>query len=447
MKVLRKAFNQPLDPAVTKFVSSVADDKHLIAADVNGSLAHVAMLEKVGLLTAAQATNLIDGLSKIKDEAYNGTFELIEEFEDVHMNVEKKLEEIIGPDAKLLHTARSRNDQVALDMRLYVLEQIATINWQIKAICSVLTEQANAHVETIMPGYTHLQPAQPVTLGHVLNAFIEMLKRDAERFEDCQKRTACSPLGAGAIAGSSLPIAPQVSAEVLGFNKTFANSIDAVMDRDFVAEFVFACSLTAVHLSQLAETMIIWCTNEFGFVTFSDAVTTTSSLMPQKKNPDPIEIVRGKVGTVCGDLLNLLITLKGLPVGYNRDLQETKPPAINSSNTIIDALKVMSLALSEMSVNTDNMKKAVSNPELYATDVLEYLVNKGMAFRAAHETVAEVVAHAREKSLSLTQLSIADYKIYSSLFAEDVFDLFDPKLSVSNKKSPGGAGQMMNARP
>ena len=274
-----------------------------------------------------------------------------------------------------------------------------------------------------------------------------MLKRDAERFEDCQKRTACSPLGAGAIAGSSLPIAPQVSAEVLGFNKTFANSIDAVMDRDFVAEFVFACSLTAVHLSQLAETMIIWCTNEFGFVTFSDAVTTTSSLMPQKKNPDPIEIVRGKVGTVCGDLLNLLITLKGLPVGYNRDLQETKPPAINSSNTIIDALKVMSLALSEMSVNADNMKKAVSNPELYATDVLEYLVNKGMAFRAAHETVAEVVAHAREKSLSLTQLSIADYKIYSSLFAEDVFDLFDPKLSVSNKKSPGGAGQMMNARP
>lgn len=440
MKVLRKAFNQPLDPVVSKFVSSVNDDAHLIAADITGSLAHVAMLEKVGLIGGEQAANITGALQVLKEQAFNGKFELDAEFEDVHMNVEKKLEAMIGDDAKLLHTARSRNDQVALDMRLYTLEQIGTIGWHLKILNAVLNEKAAENAGVVMPGYTHLQPAQPVSFAHVLNAFAEMLKRDEERFEDCKKRTACSPLGAGAIAGSGLPISPEFSAAALGFDKVFANSIDAVSDRDFLAEFVFDCTMTAVHLSQLAETLIIWCSKEFGFVNFSDAVTTTSSLMPQKKNPDPVEIVRAKAGTVVGDLMSLIVILKGLPVGYNRDLQETKPPAINAACTIVDSLKVMALAISEMSVNEEAMLAAASQPEMFATDIVEYLVNKGMPFRQAHETVAEVVSHARDSKTSLSKLPISEFKKYSQLFSEDVFKLFDAKLSVKSKVSPGGTG-------
>lgn len=435
MKVLRKAFNQPLDPVVSQFVSSVKDDVHLIAADITGSLAHVAMLEKVGLLTGAQAANLVEALQVLKEQAFNDTFQLDPQFEDVHMNVEKKLEEMIGDDAKLLHTARSRNDQVALDMRLYVLEQIGTIGWHIKILIAALNEKAVEHAGTIMPGYTHLQPAQPVSLEKALNAFGEMLKRDLERFDDCKKRTACSPLGAGALAGSGLCIQPRISASALGFEKVFANSIDAVSDRDFVAEFVFNCALTATHLSQLAETLMIWCTKEFGFIQFSDAVTTTSSLMPQKKNADPVEIVRAKCGTVCGDLLNLLVILKGLPLGYNRDLQETKPPAISSAKTVIDSLKVMALAVAQITVNSEVMLEAASQPELFATDIVEYLVNKGVAFRRAHETVAELVCHARDRQVSLVDLPLKTYKEYNQLFGEDVFKLFNTRVSVANKVS------------
>lgn len=440
MKVLRKAFSQPLDPVVTSFVSSIDEDKHIISADLDGSLAHVSMLETVGLITAAQAKKLKNGLAIIKDQFANGSFQLTQDCEDVHMNVEVKLEQLIGSDAKLLHTARSRNDQIALDMRLYIIQQIGGISWLVDELIETISNKADQYSDTIMPGYTHLQNAQPVSVGHALLSFVEMLKRDLERLKDCAKHTDCSPLGAGALAGSSLPIQPELSAKALGFSKTFDNSIDAVSDRDFICEFIFVCSMIALHLSQIAENLIIWTTKEFGFVTFSDAVTTTSSLMPQKKNPDPIEIVRAKAGAVCGDLMNVLMVLKAQPIGYNRDLQETKKPAINTANVISDSLKVLTLAISEMTVNGASTLEAASNPELFATDLVEYLVLKGMPFRQAHETVAEVVSLAREKSQSLKHLALSHYRQISPLFRDDIYDLYEPAASVARKTSPGGTG-------
>ncbi|MBX9669959.1 MAG: argininosuccinate lyase [Candidatus Obscuribacterales bacterium] len=440
MKVLRTAFSQPLDPVVTSFVSSIDEDKYIINADLDGSLAHVSMLEAVGLIKAAQATKIKEGLAIIKEQYSDGTFNLSEDFEDVHMNIEVKLEQLIGSDAKLLHTARSRNDQVALDIRLYVLQQISGISSLLQELIETITAKAAQYSDTIMPGYTHLQHAQPVSVSHSFLSFVEMLKRDLERLKDCAEHTDCSPLGAGALAGSSLPIEPELSAKALGFSKAFNNSIDAVSDRDFACEFVFVCSMIAIHLSQIAENLIIWTTKEFGFVTFSDAVTTTSSLMPQKKNPDPIEIVRAKSGAVCGDLFNILMVLKAQPIGYNRDLQETKKPAINAANVIIESLKVMVLAFSEMTINGDATLEAASAPELFATDLLEYLVLKGVPFRKAHETIAELVSSAREKSQSLKHLPLTHYRQISPLFRDDIYDLYNPAASVARKNSPGGTG-------
>ncbi len=292
MKVLRKAFKQSLNPVITSFVSSVDADKHLIKSDIKGSMAHVHMLERVGLLNQAQAADLMNGLTALLEQSEKHMLVLDPEYEDVHMNIEHKLEQLIGANAKLLHTARSRNDQVALDTRLFIIEQIDNLSNQVSTLIDTLCETAAQHKHVVMPGYTHLQKAQPVSFAKVMDAFVQMLQRDLERFADAKKRTSCSPLGAGALAGSSLPIEPSISADYLGFHSFFTNSIDAVSDRDFIAEFTFACTMCGVHLSQLAETLILWCSSEFGFIKFSDAVTTTSSLMPQKKNPDPIEIER-----------------------------------------------------------------------------------------------------------------------------------------------------------
>ncbi len=439
MKVLRKAFSRPLDPVITEFVNSIDADAHLATADIKGSMGHVKMLVEVGLLTGEQGDKLLQGLTSLKEQAEAGELKLEAEYEDVHMNVEHKLGELIGTVAQSLHTARSRNDQVALDFRLYVIEQIETISNSLEKLIVELATKGQEFSDVVMPGYTHLQRAQPVAFAHVMHAFIEMFTRDLDRFKDAKKRVAISPLGAGALAGSSLPISPAFSSDALGLSGTFANSMDAVSDRDFAAEFVFDCSLTAVHLSQIAETFIIWSTTEFNFVQFSDAVTTTSSLMPQKKNPDPVELVRAKVGSISGDLVNLIVTLKGLPIGYNRDLQETKPPVINSATTLEQCLRALTVVVKEMSVNQDKTNAAASDPELMATDLVEYLVNKSVPFRSAHEIVASIVACAREESILLTSLPLETYREFCDQFDQDLFDIFDPNQSANAKTSPGGA--------
>ncbi|MFA6213172.1 MAG: argininosuccinate lyase [Candidatus Obscuribacterales bacterium] len=440
MQVLRKAFTQQLDQSVTAFVNSVDADQALVEVDIQGSIAHATMLCQQGLLTEAQGANIVAGLKLILAEYQEGKFTLNPVFEDVHMNVEKRLEQLIGQDALRLHTARSRNDQVALDLRLFVLAQIALHKTQISVLKSAIAKCALENIEAVMPGYTHLQRAQPVLFAHAMHAFMEMFERDFGRFSDLEKRTAVSPLGAGAQAGTGLPIDPHLSAKLLGMPACFNNSIDAVSDRDFVAEYVFAASMCSVHLSQMAETFVIWATREFGFVTFSDAVTTASSLMPQKKNPDPVEIVRGKAGGMMGELINILSTLKGLPLGYNRDLQETKPPAIKVSKELAGCLNVMAVAVNSMTVNSATTLKAASDPDMITTDLVEYLVNKAVPFRKAHEEVSALVAFSREKNVPLSTLTLEEMQGFSKEYTEDALALFDPVVSVKAKTSHGSTG-------
>lgn len=440
MEVLRKAFKQALDPLITRFVSSIEDDKALIQADLKGSIAHVAMLVKRGLISESEGDKITSGLMQMLTQAKNNKLDLKLEYEDVHMNVEKQLESLIGKDALRMHTARSRNDQVALDMRLFIIEQIEQLNKLLIELQKVLLSVAKENDNVIMPGYTHLQRAQPIVFAHAMLAFFEMFMRDISRFTDAKKRTAISPLGAGALAGSRLPIDPKFTADKLGFEEHFANSLDAVCDRDFIGEFLFAACLTSSHLSQLAETLIIWSSKEFNFISFPDNITTSSSLMPQKKNADPIELIRAKNGIALGELVNFLTVIKGLPIGYNRDLQETKPPAIRVADCLAQSLAVIALALKEMQLNKESMLAAANDPELMATDLVEYLVAKGMPFRQGHEVVAELVQLARENKVKLTQLSISQYKTASALFEDDLFDLFDPQQSLAQKTSRGSTG-------
>jgi len=440
MDVLRKAFSQELDQKVAKFVASIDADQELIQVDIRGSLAHAAMLEQCGLINKTQYDEIKRGLEQILQEAQSGKFQLKPAHEDVHMNVEKRLEEIVGKSALSLHTARSRNDQVALDLRMFANEQAAELVSLLGRVRKLLIEIARKNVATVMPGYTHLQRAQPVSFAHVMLAFSETLKRDARRFREAAEHAKVSPLGAGAQAGTSLAIDPSISARILGFDEVFANSIDAVSDRDFVADFLYAASITSIHLSQIAETLIIWSSREFGFVEFSDSVTTTSSLMPQKKNPDPLELIRGKAGTACGELVNLLMVLKGLPLGYNRDLQETKPPLIKIAKTLKDSLEVLAAVLANMSVVPDAMLKAASDPDMMSTDLVEYLVRKGVPFRQAHDILSQTLKSCRELKVSISKLTIEELKAFAPEFDKDVFELFDPTKSVKSKTSHGSTG-------
>lgn len=437
MEVLRKAFSQKLDPAVSSFVNCVDADAAFVSDDIEGSLAHSYMLEKSGLITPEQRANIHAGLHQLKEN-----LELKPEFEDVHMNVEKSLEKAIGADALRLHTARSRNDQVAFDLHSYTCKAIKKINTSLTALQQQLVEIAEANIDVVMPGYTHLQRAQPILFSHAMLAFVSMFQRDQSRFADAFKRADCSPLGAGALAGSSLPIDPAVSATFSGFSRHFDNSIDAVTDRDFIAEFLSCCAITSIHISQLSETVIIWATSEFGFVSFEDDVTTASSLMPNKKNPDPLEIARGKAGTICGDLTNVLMTLKSLPLGYNRDLQETKPPLTNSAETLQSTLKVLVKVLTSMRVNSLQMYQAASDPFVIATDLVEYLVNKGVAFRTAHEQIAELFAYCREAKTDPTKMMITQLKSFAPMLSEDALLLFDAHASANAKTSVGGTARV-----
>lgn len=446
MRILRRAFDQPLDRLVSRFVASAAEDAVLVEHDIAGSLAHVEMLAAQRIVPARKTRRIAKGLRQILSAYQAGRWRLDPDNEDVHMNVERELERLIGEDAACLHTGRSRNDQVALDLRLHVLTQTRRLSGGVAQLQSAILDAASRHADAIMPGYTHLQRAQPVPFAHVLHAFVEALSRDADRLTDASKRAAFSPLGAAALAGSSLPLDPIRSAGAAGLRDVFRNSLDAVSDRDFVAEFLFCASLLSVHLSQMAECVILWTTREFGFVRLPDRLTTGSSLMPQKKNPDAVELVRGKCGAVLGDLVNVMVTLKALPSGYNRDLQETKPAVQRVSRTLLAGLEVMALAFREMEADRTRMLLAATDDELMATDLAEYLVRRGVAFRRAHTAVSALLRYARSRGKSISTLSLGELRRFSPRFEKEAFHLLNPETSVRSKVTPGGTGPVHVAR-
>jgi argininosuccinate lyase len=437
-QLIRERFSKPADEFAAKFVASIDADRNLVVHDIKGSIAHAKMLQKQGILTEQEATGVVSGLEQILKEWDSGKLELTVANEDVHMNVEKRLIELVGSIGARLHTARSRNDQVTLDLRLWMRQAGKEILEGIRALRTSLVARAKEHAGTIFPGITHLQHAQPVVFGHVLLCYHDRLVRDTGRFEDCLVRANVSPLGACAMAGTSLPTDPKSTAKELGFRGAFTNSIDAVSDRDYAVEFVSGCALLMAHLSQMAEDLIYWSTPEFGFIELPDELCTSSSIMPQKKNPDMIELVRGKAAGVTGQLVSLLGTLKGLPLGYNRDLQETKPPVFAAAETARLSLNAMRLAVDGMKVSVQRMLLGASDPQMLATDLAEYLAARGVPFREAHSAVAKLMKHCAETGASPVHLPIADLRKYSETFGEDVFALLTPQASVHGKKSPGG---------
>ena len=446
-QIIRERFSKPADEFAAKFVASIDADANLVVQDIQGSIAHAKMLGHRSLLQAAEVSRIVEGLELILKDWNEGKFTLDIANEDVHMNVEKRLIESVGaPVGAKLHTARSRNDQVALDLRLWTRTAGAQIIQAIRELRKSLAARAKEHAGTIFPGITHLQHAQPIVFGHVLLCYHDRLGRDAGRFEDAVKRANISPLGACAMAGTSFPTDPAFTATALGFASAFTNSIDAVSDRDFAAEFAAACSLLMVHLSQMAEDMIYWSTPEFSFIELPDELCTSSSIMPQKKNPDMIELVRGKAGAVFGNLVNLLATLKAQPLGYNRDLQETKPPVFDAADTARLSLRAVRLAVEGMKVREEKMLAQASDPSMLATDLAEYLARRGMPFREAHGVIARLSKHCADNTLSPAKMKLEELRKFSEIFDKDVFDLLTPKASVEGKTSPGGTAPALVAK-
>ncbi len=444
-QIIRERFSKPADEFAARFVASIDADRHLVAQDVEGSIAHARMLAAQGILSAEEAASIVRGLEQVLREWKEGTFTLDVAHEDVHMNVEKRLTEIAGTAGARLHTARSRNDQVALDLRLWMRDEGGAILGAIGALRKALALQAKAHAETLFPGVTHLQHAQPVVFGHVLLCYHDRLERDAGRFADALGRAATSPLGACALAGTSLPIRPDAAARALGMAGAFANSIDAVSDRDSAVEFVSACALLMAHLSQMAEDLVLWSTPEFGFIELPDELCTSSSIMPQKKNPDMIELVRGKASSVAGHLVNLLGTLKALPIGYNRDLQETKPPVFASAETARLSLVAMTKAVEGMAVNVPAMARGAGDPQMLATDLAEYLARRGVPFREAHGAVARLMRDCALRGTSPVALTLEEFRACSPAFEADVAGLLTARASAESRRSPGGTAPSLVA--
>lgn len=416
-------FEKETDALVEKFTSSIDFDKKLYNQDIIGSMAHARMLAKTGIISKEDAALIIKGLLEIKLEIEEGNFEFTSKLEDIHMHIESRLTEKIGPVAGKLHTARSRNDQVALDMHLYVKEKTSQVIRLLEHLGGTLWKLVEKHVETVMPGYTHLQKAQPVTLGCHLKAYYYMLERDKERFCDAQKRTDIMPLGACALAGTTLPADREYTKDLLGFSKTYKNTMDAVSDRDFVIEFLSCASTLMVHLSRMAEELILWTTSEFDFAELDDAFATGSSIMPQKKNPDVLELIRGKAGRVFGNLMAMLTIMKGLPLAYNRDMQEDKEALFDTAETICACLEILPKVLLSMKFKKENMAKSVEDSFADATYYAEYLVKKGMPFRKAHEVVGKMVNYCIKKDKKLRDLSIMELKNFSQVFeASPKFD-------------------------
>lgn len=433
-------FSEPTDALVEKFNASIDVDKRLYQSDIEGSIAHLKMMAKQGMVPADEADKLILGLERVRDKMDNGRIPFRYGLEDIHMHVEQALGKECGDIAKKLHTGRSRNDQVALDIRIYLKTQTWRILDLITRFQQALVDLAAQHTRTVMPGYTHLQRAQPVLFAHHLLAYYEMFKRDKERFSDGYKRLDAMPLGAAALAGTTYPIDREHTKAVLGFKHLCRNSMDAVSDRDFIMEFISCAGICMIHLSRLSEELILWSSSEFGFITISDAFTTGSSIMPQKKNPDVAELVRGKTGRVVGNLVAIMTTMKSLPMAYNKDMQEDKEPVFDTVDTLEICLDVYGRMFRNIEVNKGRMRAACKKGFLNATDFADFLVGKGMPFRKAHEVAGKTVAFALSRGKELDDLTLAEMTGFSDLVTPEVFDYISLDQMIARRVSSGGTG-------
>ena len=438
MKLWAGRFQKETDTLVNNFNSSIDFDARLYQQDIRGSIAHATMLGKQGIIPQKDADDIINGLKAILEDIEGGKVEFTMENEDIHMNIEAILTQRIGEDGKRLHTARSRNDQVAVDFRLYVKEEIPVIIQQILDLEQVLIEKAEANLETVMPGYTHLQRAQPTTFAHYMMAYANMLRRDVTRLEDCLERMDECPLGAGALATSTYPVDREFTAQLLGFRKPTENSMDSVSDRDYAIEFLSACSILMMHLSRFSEEIILWCSWEFQYVDLDDAYSTGSSIMPQKKNPDVAELVRGKTGRIYGDLMTLLTIMKALPLAYNKDMQEDKEPVFDAIDTVEMCLPVFAAMVKSLTVKPKNMARAAAGGFINATDCADYLVKKGMPFREAYMIVGRLVNMCIKSGENLETLTLRDFCAISDLFDADVYEALELKHCVHERKVYGG---------
>ena len=431
-------FSEKTNRSVEIFTSSINIDKRLYSYDIEGSIAHSKMLARQSIITEEDASLLIQGLSKIKIDIERGKFQFDDSLEDIHMHIESRLLQDIGKVAQKLHTARSRNDQIALDVRMYLRDEILDILKHLVSFRELIVDFAKVHIDAVLPGYTHLQRAQPVLLSHHMMAYYEMFSRDCGRFRDALKRIDIMPLGSAALAGTTYPIDRKYTAELLGFSEVSANSIDSVSDRDFIIEFLAAASLCMVHFSRISEELVLWSSSEFGFIELSDSFSTGSSIMPQKKNPDIPELVRGKTGRVFGDLIALLSIMKSLPLAYNRDMQEDKGPLFDAVDTLKACVKIYIKMLPNIKIKKETMLKATSKGFLNATDMADYLAVKGMPFRQAHSCVGKIVGCAINDNKELYEMTLNDLKPFSSLFKEDVFDILTTGQMIDRRVSFGG---------
>lgn len=425
---------------VDEFGASISFDQELAHEDLQGSLAHVKMLKKTAILPAADADQIIAGLEKLVEQLDQGKLKFTVENEDIHLNLEKILTDEIGPVAGKLHTARSRNDQVATDFHLYVKNRIPEVIAELKHLQSVIVTMAQENIETIMPGYTHMQHAQPISYAHYLLAYFDMFQRDVERFEFNMKHTNISPLGAAALAGTTFPIDREFSAKELGFDDVYHNSLDAVSDRDFALEFLSNASILMMHLSRFCEEVILWCTYEFNYLELSDQFSTGSSIMPQKKNPDMAELIRGKSGRVVGNLMGLLTVMKSLPLAYNKDMQEDKEGVFDTVKTILPSIKIFAEMLRTAHVHKEKMADATTNDFSNATELADYLASKGIPFRQAHEIVGKLVLQGLQTGTTLQNIPLDEYKKISPLIDEDIYHDLDSKVAVERRQSLGGTG-------
>jgi len=431
-------FDKNTDAAVTDFHSSIRFDARLYRQDIRGSIAHATMLAEQGIISNEDAAQICEGLQGLLVDIEQSLLAFDVDAEDIHMNIEKLLTERIGSAGARLHTGRSRNDQVTLDTRMYVMQACDDVREKLNVFIVTLCDLASAHLDTAMPGYTHLQRAQPITLAHHLMAYTEMLGRDAARFQNAHAAADVMPLGSGALAGTTFPLNRHRVAELLGFSGITANSLDGVADRDYVCDFIYACSLCMVHLSRLCEELILWSSQEFGFVTLDDAYATGSSIMPQKKNPDVAELARGKTGRVLGDMLAMLVTLKGLPLAYNKDMQEDKEALFDAHDTLCAVLDIFPPMLRTASFHVAHMAKAALDGFANATDLADYLVRRGMPFRAAHEVSGKLVRFCIENRCNLSDLTLAQLQTFDASFEADVFEAISLQACIAGRKLPGG---------
>jgi len=431
-------FSKKTNPLVEEFTKSIQFDKKLAEYDCVGSIAHARMLSKCNIIPKKDGAKIVSGLNSILNQIKNGSFKADDSAEDIHTAIQNALDKKIGKSSAMLHTARSRNDQVSLDTRMYCKEEIDSILYLLAGLKASIKEFSKKNIDVIVPGFTHLQNAQPVLLGHQMLAYCQMLTRDMDRLNDCKKRVDVLPLGSCAISGTSLPIDRNFVAKELGFSKISSNSMDAVSDRDFVIEIIAGLAIIGMHLSRLSEDLIIWNSQGFGFLDIGDEFSTGSSMMPQKKNPDVLELIRGKCGTLYGSLLEVMTMMKGLPLTYNRDMQLDKEPLFKAVETIGSSLKILMPLFKGLKVDKLKANELLNDEAIYATDIMEYLVKKGVPLKESHDIVGKIVAYGLERKLKLSEISLREYRFFSPKFNKDAYELLDAKKSVSLKNSFGG---------